>query len=161
MINRFPMMRRALLAAMLASSTLVLAQSDSHGHDATSSTPPTAGSASTGGNAGGGTMGGGMMGNGTNGGGMGSGAMSGGMMNGGTMSGGMMNGGMMGQGASGDVDRQFAERMKMHHEGAVQMAQAELERGKDPEMREMARKIIDSQRKEIGQFDQWLDKGRK
>jgi uncharacterized protein (DUF305 family) len=87
--------------------------------------------------------------------------MGGGMMGGGMMNGGMMGGGMMGQGSSGDVDRQFAERMRMHHEGAVQMAQTELERGKDPEMREMARKIIDSQQKEIGQFDRWLDKDRK
>jgi len=152
MSTRFPMISRTLLAAMLASSTLALAQADPHGHDAGNgaASPPASPSGSS--NAGAGSMGGGMM---------GGGMMNGGTMNSGMMSGGMMNGGMMGQGASGDVDRQFAERMKMHHEGAVQMARTELERGKDPQMREMARKIIDSQRKEIGQFDQWLDKDRK
>lgn len=146
MSTRFPMIR-TLLAAMLASSTLALAQADPHGHDAGNgaASPPASPAGSS--NAGAGNMGGGMMGGAT---------MNGGMMNGGTM-----NGGMMGQAASGDVDRQFAERMRMHHEGGIQMAEAELERGKDPQMREMARKIIDSQRKEIGQFDQWLDKDRK
>lgn len=142
MSNRFQMVRRTLLAAMLASSTLVLAQADPHGHDAGASTASSPTSPATSGNSD-------------------SSAMGGGMMGGGMMNGGMMGGGMMGQGSSGDVDRQFAERMRMHHEGAVQMAQTELERGKDPEMREMARKIIDSQQKEIGQFDRWLDKDRK
>ena len=57
---------------------------------------------------------------------------------------------------SGDVDKDFAMMMKMHHQGALTMAQAELDKGKDPKMQEMARKIIDSQKKEIAEFEQWL-----
>lgn len=70
-----------------------------------------------------------------------------------------MMGGAQGMGAmpmSGDVDRDFATMMKMHHEDAVRMAQNELEKGKDPQLREMARKMIVAQKQEIAQLDQWL-----
>ena len=57
---------------------------------------------------------------------------------------------------TGDGDHDFAMMMKKHHEDGIKMAQAELENGKDPKMREMAQKIIDAQRKEIREFDQWM-----
>lgn len=57
---------------------------------------------------------------------------------------------------SGDIDRDFAMMMKMHHSHAVEMAQMELAQGKSPEMKAMARKIITDQKKEIAQFDKWL-----
>ena len=38
------------------------------------------------------------------------------------------------------------------------MAQMELAQGKSPEMKAMAKQIIASQKKEIGQFDKWLAK---
>lgn len=59
---------------------------------------------------------------------------------------------------SGDTDRDFAMMMKMHHQGAIDMAQMELQSGKDPKIRAMAKRIIDAQQKEIKEFDQWLGK---
>lgn len=61
---------------------------------------------------------------------------------------------------SGDTDRDFAMMMKMHHQGAIDMAQMELKSGKDPKMKEMAKRIIEAQNKEIKEFDQWLAKGK-
>jgi uncharacterized protein (DUF305 family) len=61
---------------------------------------------------------------------------------------------------SGDIDKDFAMMMKMHHQQAVDMAKAEAEHGKSPELKAMARKIIKDQNKEIAQLDKWM-KGRK
>ena len=76
-----------------------------------------------------------------------------------------MHGSMMGMMKSmdfmkttGDPDHDFAMMMKMHHQGAIDMAQMELKSGKDASMRAMAKKIIEAQQKEIKQFDQWLAK---
>ena len=60
--------------------------------------------------------------------------------------------------SSGNVDHDFATMMKMHHQSALDMAEVELQKGKDPTMRSMAKKIIESQKKEIKEFDQWLAK---
>ncbi len=60
--------------------------------------------------------------------------------------------------SSGNIDRDFAMMMKKHHESALDMAQVELQHGKDAKMRSMAKKIIASQKKEIKEFDQWLAK---
>ena len=59
---------------------------------------------------------------------------------------------------TGDTDRDFATMMKMHHQGAIDMAKIELQSGKDAKMRAMAKRIIDAQQKEIKEFDQWLAK---
>ena len=59
---------------------------------------------------------------------------------------------------TGDTDRDFATMMKMHHQGAIDMAQMELKSGKDANMRAMAKQIIKDQQKEIQRFDRWLDK---
>jgi len=58
--------------------------------------------------------------------------------------------------ASGDTDYDFAVMMRIHHQGAVDMAQMELDQGKDPQLRAMAKEIIAAQKKEIAQFDQWI-----
>lgn len=60
--------------------------------------------------------------------------------------------------ASGDIDKDFAMMMKMHHQQAVDMAQMELANGKSPEMKAMAKQIIAAQKKEIARFDRWLAK---
>ena len=57
---------------------------------------------------------------------------------------------------SGDTDKDFAMMMKIHHQGAVDMAQMELAHGKSPVMKAMAKNIIAAQKKEIAQFDRWL-----
>ena len=59
---------------------------------------------------------------------------------------------------SGDTDKDFATMMKMHHQQAVNMSEMELAKGKSPEMKAMAKKIIAAQKKEIAQLDQWLAK---
>ena len=62
---------------------------------------------------------------------------------------------------SGDVDYDFAMMMRIHHQGALDMAKSELDNGKNPEMRTMAKKIIAAQKKEIAQFDKWIAKHKK
>ena len=59
---------------------------------------------------------------------------------------------------SGNVDKDFAMMMKMHHQQALNMAEMELASGKSAEMKAMARQIIVAQKKEIAQFDKWLAK---
>ena len=59
---------------------------------------------------------------------------------------------------TGDIDRDFAMMMKMHHQQAVEMANMELAHGKSSAMKAMARQIIVAQKKEIAQFDRWLAK---
>ena len=59
---------------------------------------------------------------------------------------------------TGKPDVDFAMMMREHHAGALTMAEWELKNGKDAGMREMAKKIIASQKKEIAQFDAFLAK---
>jgi uncharacterized protein (DUF305 family) len=59
---------------------------------------------------------------------------------------------------TGDPDIDFAMMMVVHHEGAIDMAQAEINAGKDPAMIKAAKKIITAQKKEIAQFQEWLKK---
>jgi uncharacterized protein (DUF305 family) len=59
---------------------------------------------------------------------------------------------------TGDTDKDFAMMMKMHHQQAVVMAKPEIEHGKSPELKAMARKIVKDQTKEIGQLDAWMKK---
>ena len=60
--------------------------------------------------------------------------------------------------STGDTDRDFATMMKMHHQGAIDMAKIELRSGNDAKMKAMAKRIIDAQQKEIKEFDEWLGK---
>lgn len=59
---------------------------------------------------------------------------------------------------TGKPDVDFAMMMREHHKGALTMAEMELKDGKDRGMRDMAKKIIASQKKEIAQFDAFLAK---
>ena len=57
---------------------------------------------------------------------------------------------------TGNPDIDFAMMMVAHHQGAIDMAQAEIDTGKDPAMIKAAKKIIVAQKKEIAQFETWL-----
>ena len=63
---------------------------------------------------------------------------------------------MQGMKPTGNVDHDFAMMMRHHHQQGVRMAQMQLQNGKDAKMREMAQKIVDSQKQEIAEFDKWL-----
>ena len=55
----------------------------------------------------------------------------------------------MGIRPSGDVDADFVAMMVPHHQGAIEMAQAELRHGRNEPLRRMAQEIIVTQLQEI------------
>ena len=67
-----------------------------------------------------------------------------------------MSGKMSSMPMSGDPDVDFAMMMRIHHQGAIEMANAELANGKNPQMKKMAKAIVAAQKKEIAQFDAYL-----
>jgi len=87
--------------------------------------------------------------------------MQGGMMMGNHNMGGGMGGAMDDmmeglQGKTGDAfDQAFLSGMIMHHQGAVQMAEAALQSAKHQEIKDMAKAIISAQTTEINQMQQW------
>jgi hypothetical protein len=50
---------------------------------------------------------------------------------------------------TGDVDRDFVAMMVPHHQGAIDMAKAELRYGKNEQLRRLAQEIIVTQQQEI------------
>jgi uncharacterized protein (DUF305 family) len=76
------------------------------------------------------------------------------------MSGGMkrMDRQMAGAPMNGNVDHDFASMMIPHHQGAIDMAKAELIHGKDPVMRRLAQEILVDQQSEIDAMRLWLGK---
>ena len=65
---------------------------------------------------------------------------------------------MAGMWMTGYTDLDFAMMMREHHQGALDMAQVEMQKGKDPQMQKMAAGIIAAQKKEIAEFDAWIKK---
>ena len=59
---------------------------------------------------------------------------------------------------TGNADVDFAMMMRVHHQGAIDMAEVELRDGKDAQMRKLAKNIIAAQKKEIAQLDKFLTK---
>ena len=62
---------------------------------------------------------------------------------------------------SGDVDRDFVATMVPHHQGAIEMAQAELRYGHNEQLRRIAQEIIVDQTQEIAVMRQAIGRLRK
>jgi len=56
-------------------------------------------------------------------------------------------------------DRAFIRMMIPHHEGAIAMAKAEIEKGKDSELKTLADDIITAQQREIGEMREHVGEG--
>jgi uncharacterized protein (DUF305 family) len=56
-----------------------------------------------------------------------------------------------------DIDVAFVCGMIPHHQGAINMAKAELEHGDNQWAKDMAQKVIDAQEKEIAEMVTWLE----
>jgi len=61
--------------------------------------------------------------------------------------------------AAPNPDELFLTRMIPHHASAISMADEERKNGSDPELLELAQKIIDDQAKEIGEMQALLEAG--
>ena len=71
---------------------------------------------------------------------------------------GVMNDGIGRAAMTGDPDHDFAAMMIPHHQGAVDMAKAQLLYGKNPVLRRLAQEIIVTQGSEIAVMRSELDK---
>ena len=69
-----------------------------------------------------------------------------------------MDKGMKSAPMNGDLDHDFCTMMIPHHQGAIDMAKAELLYGKDPVIRRLAEEIIVDQQSEIQAMQLWLSK---
>jgi uncharacterized protein (DUF305 family) len=56
-----------------------------------------------------------------------------------------------------DIDVAFVCSMIPHHQGAINMAKAELAHGDNQWAKDMAQKVIDAQEKEIAEMITWLE----
>lgn len=56
-----------------------------------------------------------------------------------------------------DIDEAFVCGMIPHHRGAIEMARAQIEFGKDPEIVELSLAIVDAQEREIEGMVAWLE----
>lgn len=68
----------------------------------------------------------------------------------------MMDGPMMQGAQAADPDVAFVQAMIPHHQGAIAMARAVLEYGKDDRVKEWANQIIAAQEAEIAAMQDWL-----
>lgn len=57
-----------------------------------------------------------------------------------------------------DIDVAFVCSMIPHHQGAINMAKAELEHGDDQWARDLAQKVIEAQEREIADMLAWLER---
>jgi uncharacterized protein (DUF305 family) len=53
------------------------------------------------------------------------------------------------------LDREFIDMMIPHHQGAIRMARAELEKGQNRELKALAEAIVDAQAQEIDEMNTW------
>nr|MBA2521754.1 DUF305 domain-containing protein [Solirubrobacterales bacterium] len=55
-------------------------------------------------------------------------------------------------------DRAFIDMMIPHHQGAIRMAQVELQQGSEPGLEQLATGIISAQTREIEAMNRWREK---
>ncbi len=67
-----------------------------------------------------------------------------------------MNTKMMHMPMTNNPDKDFAAMMKVHHQGAITMADLEIKEGKNSELLKMAAQMKQDQEKEVIQFDKFL-----
>lgn len=58
--------------------------------------------------------------------------------------------------ATGDIDFDYAVNLRLHHQLAVDMSQAQIRNGKNPKLRSMAMNVIAAHNKEIAILDRWM-----
>lgn len=63
---------------------------------------------------------------------------------------------MMNMKMTGDPDHDFAMMLKMHHQGAVEMADLEIKQGTNAKTKALATSIKATNQKEIKELDQFL-----
>lgn len=56
-----------------------------------------------------------------------------------------------------EFDRLFAELMITHHRGGIQMAESFSQRGKNPELIEMQKQMVETQQREIEMMENWQE----
>lgn len=59
-----------------------------------------------------------------------------------------------------DPQETYALKMIEHHRGAITMSEVLMQQSPDPELRQMAEKVITMQRQEITELEQWVTKHR-
>ncbi len=64
----------------------------------------------------------------------------------------------MGEPTTGDVDKDFVQMMKPHHQAAIDMAQSELRYGHNEQLRRIAQEIIVDQQQELLAMDMAIGK---
>jgi uncharacterized protein (DUF305 family) len=57
--------------------------------------------------------------------------------------------------ADADYDLRFIDGMTPHHQGAIAMAEDVLKNSQRPELKKLAKEIIQAQQKEIAQMEEW------
>lgn len=67
---------------------------------------------------------------------------------------------MTGMAMTGDASVDFATMMIPHHQSAIDMAEAYLEHGDDPELTALAKEIVSAQQREIAFLEKWLEANR-
>ena len=67
---------------------------------------------------------------------------------------------MSGMAMTGDASIDFATMMIPHHQSAIDMAEAYLEYGDDPELTALAKEIVSAQEREIEFLEKWLEANR-
>lgn len=67
----------------------------------------------------------------------------------------VMEGHMQSLKTASDFDQEFIRQMIPHHEGATMMAEMVIDTAEHPEIRNLAKSIIESQNAEIKQMQQW------